>query len=105
MANKFEDEYKEWKIEGKREKTLDANYMGSESLSRLRYQSSQSRGRSRDKQGRPWNDERGWSRSYGTQNNGGGIINPAQNGPGDQRQYSQSGRSGGQGDQRQYSRG
>ena len=51
MANKFEDKYKEWKIEGKREKTLDANYMGSESLSRLRYQSSQSRGRSRDKQG------------------------------------------------------
>ena len=41
MANKFEDKYKEWKIEGKREKTLNANYMGSESLSRLRYQSSQ----------------------------------------------------------------
>ena len=56
MANKFEDKYKECKIEGKREKTLDANYMGSESLSRLRYQSSQSRGRSRDKQGRTWND-------------------------------------------------
>ena len=27
MANSFEDKYKELKIEGKREKTLDAHYM------------------------------------------------------------------------------
>ena len=64
MAANFEEKYKELKIEGKREKTIEAHYMGSESLSRQRYQNSQ-RSQSR---GRSWNrqdNDRGRSRSFG----------------------------------------
>ena len=46
MAASFEEKYKELKIEGKREKTIEAQYVGSESLSRQRFQRSQSSGRS-----------------------------------------------------------
>ena len=57
MANKIEEGFKELKIEGKEEKTLNAQYMGTNSLPRFRYHRSQSnhrsqsRGRSRDSQG------------------------------------------------------
>ncbi len=48
MSMRFEEKYKELKVEGKREKVVETHYMGSESLSRQRYQRSQSgdRGRS-----------------------------------------------------------
>ena len=85
MSMRFEEKYKELKVEGKREKVVETHYMGSESLSRQRYQRSQSRDR-----GRSWNRQdqnRGRSRSFGSRNfdQGGG------------RRFSQS-RSFGQGD-------
>ena len=66
MSMRFEEKYKELKVEGKREKVVETHYMGSESLSGQRYQSSQSR----DK-GRSWNRQdqnRGRSRSFGSRN-------------------------------------
>ena len=51
MAHVFEEKYKELKIVGKRERMLEAHYMGSESISRQRYARFQSRGRSNDRQG------------------------------------------------------
>ena len=65
MMMKFNDVYKEFKVEVKRDKTIEAHYMGSESLSRQRYQWSQSR--NGQERGRPWNRDRdrGRSRSFG----------------------------------------